>query len=66
LIDTDGRVWSRTKIFERGLIVGDVELPLFDSPGTFYARHGDVFAYLCTAATVLASAFAFFRGRKQS
>jgi apolipoprotein N-acyltransferase len=50
IIDSQGRVRSRTRIFERGLLVGD--LPLRASPpgGTFYARHGDLFVYACWAA----------------
>jgi apolipoprotein N-acyltransferase len=50
IIDSQGRVRSRTRIFERGLLVSD--LPLRGSPpgGTFYARHGDVFAYGCWMA----------------
>jgi apolipoprotein N-acyltransferase len=50
IIDSQGRVRSRTRIFERGLLVSD--LPLRASPpgGTFYARHGDIFAYGCWMA----------------
>jgi len=65
LIDFDGRARQRTRIFERDLLVGD--LTLRDPPqATSYALHGDRFAQLCTVATVLASFFAFFRGREQS
>jgi apolipoprotein N-acyltransferase len=55
IIDSQGRVRSRTRIFERDLLVGD--LPLRASPlgGTFYARHGDIFVYGCwVAAAALA------------
>jgi apolipoprotein N-acyltransferase len=45
LIDARGRVKERTGIFEEGLVVGDV--PLRDGPATFYARHGDGFAFAC-------------------
>jgi apolipoprotein N-acyltransferase len=50
IIDSQGRVRSRTRIFERDLLVGD--LPLRASPpgGTFYVRHGDLFVYACWAA----------------
>jgi apolipoprotein N-acyltransferase len=50
IIDSQGRVRSRTRIFERDFLVGD--LPLRASPpgGTFYARHGDLFAYGCWMA----------------
>ena len=52
IIDSQGRVRSRTRIFERDLLVGD--LPLRASPvgGTFYARHGDLFVYGCWVAMV--------------
>ena len=65
LIGRDGRAFRRTRIFERDLVVGDLELPS-DAGSTFYSRHGDMFAYACAVATVLASFIAFFRGRKQS
>jgi apolipoprotein N-acyltransferase len=50
IIDSQGRVRSRTRIFERDLLVGD--LPLRASPlgGTVYARHGDIFVYGCWVA----------------
>jgi apolipoprotein N-acyltransferase len=65
LIRWDGRVQRSTPIFERALVAG--ELTLRDPPRpTPYARYGDRFAHACTVATVLASFFAFFRGRKQS
>jgi apolipoprotein N-acyltransferase len=65
LIHFDGRARQRTRIFERDLLVGD--LTLRDPPQpTSYALYGDLFAQLCTVATVLASFFAFFRGREQS
>ena len=46
-IDERGRVRAQTSIFERGLLVEDV--PLRPSPigGSFYTRHGDVFALGC-------------------
>jgi apolipoprotein N-acyltransferase len=65
LIAGDGQVERRTRIFERGLLVGSVWLSTSSAP-TFYARHGDLFAQACTVATVLASFLAFLRGRRQS
>jgi len=65
LIGSDGRPLVSTSIFERELVVGD--LPILErTRRSFYTRHGDLFAHACTVATVLASLFAFFRGRKQS
>jgi apolipoprotein N-acyltransferase len=66
LIDDRGRVRAQTRIFERDLVVGDVLLPDRETSASGYATRGDVFAYACTVATVLASLVAFFRGRKHS
>jgi apolipoprotein N-acyltransferase len=49
-IDARGRVRSRTRIFERGLLVEDVPVRPAPLGGSFYARHGDVFALACWAA----------------
>jgi apolipoprotein N-acyltransferase len=50
LIDARGRVRERTEIFEEGIVVGDV--PLRAGPATFYARHGDWFAFGCWAVSL--------------
>jgi apolipoprotein N-acyltransferase len=47
IIDERGRVRARTRIFERGLLVHDVPLRPPPLGGSFYARHGDVFAWAC-------------------
>jgi apolipoprotein N-acyltransferase len=65
LIDSHGRVKQRTRIFERDWIAGEVPVSAGSAP-TLYTRHGDRFAQACAAATVLASFFAFFRGRESS
>ena len=51
IIDARGRVREQTGIFERGLLVADV--PLLPAPmgGSFYTRHGDVFAAACWVGT---------------
>jgi len=58
VVDPRGRVLERTELFERTLLVRDVPFV----PGTtFYARHGDVFAWSClglAAALALLSRFA--------
>jgi apolipoprotein N-acyltransferase len=51
LIDARGRVREQTRIFEEALLVGDVPLRDAERRPTFYARHGDVFAYACWAAS---------------
>jgi apolipoprotein N-acyltransferase len=66
VIQPDGGTQTQTRIFERGLASGAVAVDSAPGRVTFYARHGDLFAHACTVATVLASLFAFFRGRKQS
>ena len=45
-IDARGRVRRQTRIFERDLLVADVPLRPAPAGGSFYARHGDVFAGL--------------------
>jgi apolipoprotein N-acyltransferase len=51
-VDPRGRVLERTELFERRAIVRDVPIV----PGTtFYARHGDVFAWSCLALTAAAA-----------
>jgi apolipoprotein N-acyltransferase len=46
VVDPHGRVLERTALFDRTLLVRDVPFV----PGlTFYARHGDVFAWSCLA-----------------
>ena len=49
IIDAGGRVRARTRIFERDLLVEDVPLRPAPLGGSFYARHGDVFAAACWA-----------------
>lgn len=63
LIDGEGRVRAQTRIFERGLLVEDAELAPAGAPGTFYVRHGDLFAGACWAASAGAALFAL-RGRR--
>ena len=63
LIDGEGHVGARTRIFERDLVVGDVTVR---EARTFYTEHGEVFAHACAAATVLCSLIALHRGRKQT
>ena len=66
IIDSQGRVRSRTRIFERGFLVGD--LPLRASPpgGTFYARHGDIFVYGCWAAVAALAGWGVLRERRKT
>ena len=64
LIDARGTVREQTQIFEEGLLVGDVPLRDPERRPTFYARHGDVFAWGCLAASGAITAAAW-RSRKR-
>jgi apolipoprotein N-acyltransferase len=50
LIDERGRVRDSTRIFERDFLVGDLPLRSPEQAPTFYAAHGDVFAWSCWIA----------------
>ncbi len=63
IIDARGRVRARTRIFERGWLHADVPLRPAPLGGSFYTRHGDVFAWGCWA-TLAAAGFAVWRGRR--
>jgi len=66
IIDARGRVRRQSRIFERDLLVEDVTLRPAPAGGSFYARHGDVFAGLCWAGTWLWLAAAWRRVRQES
>jgi len=55
-IDHRGRVVSQTRIFERDLLVADVPLRPAPAGGSFYTRHGDLFAWGCWAAVAVLAA----------
>jgi len=61
VVDPHGRVLQHTSLFERTMLVRDVPFV----PGTtFYARHGDVFAWACLALSVALTALARFPRRE--
>ncbi len=64
IIDSGGWVREQTPIFERTLLVADVPLRRSDASGTFYVRHGDVFAQACCAALLLLLLLARFAGSR--
>ena len=47
IIDSRGRVRAQTGIFQPGWLVADVPLRAAPRGGSFYTRHGDVFAAAC-------------------
>ena len=49
IVDPYGRVIEKTEIFQPAVLVGEVR---FLRTSTFYARHGDVVAYLSLGITV--------------
>jgi apolipoprotein N-acyltransferase len=53
VVDPHGRVLARTELFDRTVLVRDV--PLL-AGSTFYARHGDVFAWACLGGAVALTA----------
>lgn len=65
VVDPHGRVLERTELFVPTVVVRDV--PLL-SGSTFYARHGDLFAWACLAAAlaVTAAAAANRHGRSRT
>jgi apolipoprotein N-acyltransferase len=52
IVDPGGRLVASTRLFERTVLVGDVSAVAGSS---FYSRHGDVFAWACLAAAVIAT-----------
>jgi apolipoprotein N-acyltransferase len=58
IIDARGRVRQRTAIFERDLLVADVPRRPDPVGGSFYTRHGDLFAGACWAVTLVAVGWA--------
>jgi apolipoprotein N-acyltransferase len=53
VVDPRGRVLEPTTLFERAVLVRDVP---FVPGGTFYSRHGDVFAWGCLGAALALTA----------
>jgi apolipoprotein N-acyltransferase len=56
VVDPRGRVLEETRLFERAVLVREVP---FVREQTFYARHGDVFAWGCAAAALAMLAASF-------
>jgi apolipoprotein N-acyltransferase len=61
VVDTRGRIVARTALFEPTVLVRDVPLV---AGTTFYARHGDVFAWSCAATALAMTAASLFLARK--
>jgi apolipoprotein N-acyltransferase len=63
IIDARGRVRQRTPIFESGWLVADVPRRPAPTGGSFYTRHGDVFAFSCWLAVAATCGVAWRRRR---
>jgi apolipoprotein N-acyltransferase len=59
VVDPRGRVVAPTALFEPAALVRDVPIA---SASTFYARHGDVFAWACALATLALAGLTLRRG----
>ncbi|MDD5688413.1 MAG: apolipoprotein N-acyltransferase [Elusimicrobia bacterium] len=49
-IDSCGRVRLKTNIFTKTILTDSIQL---SSKLTFYTKHGDIFAYICTLLTII-------------
>ena len=58
VVDSRGRLLARTELFDRTVLVREVPMV---TGTTFYARHGDVFAWACFGAAVALTASLSFR-----
>jgi apolipoprotein N-acyltransferase len=72
IIEPTGRITKETDIFTRTYVLGDINITTPSSPPptkrgywggkTFYTQYGDIFAYVCSALTLLL--ILLFKGRK--
>ncbi len=65
LIDERGRVRERTRVFERGFLVGDVPVRPPDIDDSFYVRCGDLFVWACWGGLLALCGASWVRGRKR-
>ena len=63
VIDPRGRILEETPLFERTVLVRDVPWVRGE---TFYARHGDVFAWTCFAAGAALALATFTAGTRRA
>jgi apolipoprotein N-acyltransferase len=60
-IDSNGRILSRTGIFEQAVITKDL---LTDRTITFYSKYGDLFSYICIVISIIFLADTFGKIRR--
>jgi len=63
IIDPKGKILKEVGIFERGTVNGAIRL---SNQKTFYTLHGDLFAWACSAFSILLMAYALFQKRNPS
>ncbi len=61
-IDPKGRIVQQGRIFEEEALNGTIRLM---KERTFYTLYGDVFAWLCSAFSLVLLGYAFFQNRKK-
>jgi apolipoprotein N-acyltransferase len=49
-IDSNGRILSRTDLFQRQVLAGEIKT---DNTLTYYSRYGDLFAYFCIVISAI-------------
>ena len=59
-IDSNGRIISRTNLFERGMLTRDIKT---DSKISFYSKYGDLFSYVWIIFSIILLANLFGRAR---
>jgi apolipoprotein N-acyltransferase len=59
-IDSNGRIISRTNLFERGMLTRDIKT---DSKISFYSKYGDLFSYVLIVFSIILLANLFGRAR---
>lgn len=59
IIDSKGHICGMTQLFREAFLTGEVRLGGSDE--TFYCRYGDLFAWLCLAATAIIIVLAYIR-----
>ncbi|MEW6002021.1 MAG: apolipoprotein N-acyltransferase [Nitrospirota bacterium] len=61
-IDSNGRIISRTSLFQQEMLIQDIKT---DSTRSFYSKYGDLFSYLCIIFSVILFANLFGKARKE-
>jgi apolipoprotein N-acyltransferase len=59
-IDSNGKIISRTELFQRGILTEDLKT---DRTRSFYSRYGDLFMYVCIIFSVILLAHLFGKAR---